>query len=221
MKDWTRFFGLLTAAIAVAAVVWMFTLAPAHAAPPWGQSCVSCHPERVDGALTVVPSHGTIDPDESGTGAPDRGALPLFRVAAGNSGTLVVAVDGLEPGDRYAVELTRIRHAGVENGHQLVYSEDCTWPYWRSPGRYYTEPALAYTWGTDPDLFTFEIGVPAGEPNEYYDLVFAIAGLRAADGELFSTEEHFYLGVDDDATLIFADGFEGGDTSRWSEAVGG
>ncbi len=221
MKNWTRLLSVLTAATTTTAVAWMFTLTPAQAAPPWGNNCASCHPERVDGSLTVIPSDGTVDPDESDTGAPDRGTLPLFKVVAGGSRTLVVTVDGLEPGDRYAVELTRLRQTGVENGHQLVYTEDCTWPYWGSPGRYFTEPALAYIWGADPDLFTFEIGVPSGEPSEFYDVVFALAGMRAADGELFATEEHFYLEVVVDDTLLFADGFEGGNTSRWAETVGG
>ncbi len=221
MKNWTRLLSFATAAVTAAAVAWMFTLAPAQAAPPWGGNCASCHPEQVDGSLTVIPSDGTFDPDESGTGAPDRGTRPLFKVSAGGSETLVVAVDGLEPGDRYAVELTRLRQSGVVSGHQLVYTEDCAWPYWGTPGRYFTEPALAYTWGTDPDLFTFEIGVPGGEPSDFYDLVFALAGQRAADGELFATEEHFYLEVELDTTLLFADGFESGNTSRWSETSGG
>jgi len=193
------------------------TAPPAGAAPPWGGACLSCHGEWADGAIGIVGSDGLADPDESATGAPDRGSLSVFRVRAGEVTTLFAEVALLGAGDRYAVELSRLRHPGVVGGSLLDFGEDCDWAYWGEPGRYYTDPTMGYGWGAGPTLFHYELIVPADAPSDHYDLVLAVAGKRAADGALFAAEQHFYLEVIGDG--IFADGFEGGDMTAWSEAV--
>jgi len=167
----------------------------AQAEPAWGVNCLSCHGEWQVGALSIFGENGTADPDESPTGAPDRGPLPVFRVAPGQAKLLQVEVVGLEAGDVYAVELKRLRFPGVETGGELSYTDDCGWAYWGEPGKYYTDPAIGYAWGSGPTAFSFELGVNFDAPEDYYDLVFAVVGRLADSNDLFSSEEHFYLQV--------------------------
>jgi hypothetical protein len=82
----------------------------------------------------------------------------------------------------------------VESGGQLVHSGDCAWSQWKDPGSHYTEPHVAYAWGTGPTTFMFDIVVFPNTPQDYYDLVFAVAG-KYDNGDLFYWDEHFYLHV--------------------------
>ncbi len=166
-----------------------------EAEPAWGVNCLSCHSEWQADLVTVMGESYVADPDETATGAPDRGPLPVFEVLVGASGNLQVEIAGLAPGDTYAVELKRLRFPGVEAGGELVYTADCVWGYWGEPGKYYTDPGLAYVWGSGPTTFTYNIQPLAGAPVDYYDLVFAVAGKLAGSTTLFSSEEHFYLRV--------------------------
>ncbi|MHC4697156.1 MAG: IPTL-CTERM sorting domain-containing protein [Planctomycetota bacterium] len=167
----------------------------AQAEPAWGVNCLSCHDEWQVGALYLSGEDTVADPDESATGAPDRGPLPVFQVAPGQIETLQVEVVGLDIGDAYAVELKRLRFPGVEGGGELTYGEDCAWAYWGEPGKYYTDPAIGYSWGSGPATFAFDIEVGVDAPEDYYDIVFAVAGKLADGSGLFSSEEHFYLQV--------------------------
>ncbi len=178
----------------------------AVAEPAWGVNCLSCHGEWQVGALTVFGEDAVADPDESGTGAPDRGPLPVFRVAPGQAKTLHAEVLGLESADTYAVELKRLRFPGVVSGGELSYTDDCGWAYWGEPGKYYTDPAIGYTWGYGPTTFAFDIGVNFDAPEDYYDLVFAVVGKFGDGGGLFSTEEHLYLQVTSTPLLGDLDG---------------
>ena len=168
---------------------------PGLAEPVWGTNCLSCHGEFQSDTIFVLGGDGTVDPDEGGTGAPDRGTLMFFEAVAGEGKTLLAEVVGLEPGDTYAVELMRLKFAGVEQGGQLTYGPDCDWAEWREPGNHFTDPHVSYRWGTGPASFAFELEVDAQSGYDYYDLVFAVAGKRASDGGLFYAQEHFYLKV--------------------------
>lgn len=191
---------------------------PAEAAPAWGGACLSCHGVDAPGSLTIVGFDGWLDPDESGTGAPDRGPLPVFRVAPGQTAALMATVQSLALGDAYAVAIRRLRHDGVVHGLPLDASPDCSWADWASAESYLTEPYLSYRWGDGPSLFVHQLSVAAGAPDDVFDLVLEVAGARP-DGTLFSSSQHFYLHVDDG--ILFADGFESGDTSAWSGTSGG
>jgi len=166
----------------------------AFAEPAWGVNCLSCHGDLQLDMLWLLGEDTTADPDESSTGALDRGLLKVYDAYRRHSKTVQTEVVGLDVGDTYAVELTRFRYPGVENSGQLDYTEDCDWAYWGSPGKYYTDPAIAYTRGSGPTTFEFIVDVGADTPNDYYDLVFAVAG-RLGSGDLFYSEEHFYLRV--------------------------
>ena len=165
------------------------------AAPAWGSNCLACHGDVQVSTLQVTFEDFVADPDESGTGAPDRGPLKVFQVAPGETKTLIAEVEGLDPGDLYAVQIRRFRFDGVESGEHLAYTGDCAWPEWGESASYFTEPIIAHTWGTGPTIFSFEIDVEAGNPPDYYDLVFALAGKFSGSGDLFYAEEHFYLRV--------------------------
>ncbi len=168
---------------------------PAAAEPAWGRHCLSCHGLLQPDTLALVGEDGIVDPDESQTGAPDRGPLPVFQAYRGQVKVLQALVAELAEGDAYAVELTRLRFPGVETGGELTYTGDCTWPEWGEQANYYTDPVISYTWGEGPASFAFDISVGPDADADYYDLVFAVAGKLAASGELFYAEEHFYLQV--------------------------
>lgn len=178
----------------------MFVLAahlaqPAAAEPAWGDNCLSCHGVLLTSTIFVIGEDTIVDPDESATGAPDRGALPVFQAPLGTTRGLEAVIAGLDPDDTYAVEVRRFRVPGVETGGTLSYTGDCDWPEWGESASYYTEPFIAYKWGSDPNSFTFGLDVEADADLDYYDLVYAVAGKFADTGELFYAEEHFYVQV--------------------------
>ena len=167
----------------------------ASAAPAWGGNCLSCHDEWYTDTLYVVGEDVMADPDESGTGAPDRGTLKVFQVFPGDVKALLADVVGLDTDDSYAVTLKRLRFSGVENGGQLTYTGDCDWAQWEDPGDHYSDPAIGYAWGSGPTTFAFDIAVEPDASYDYYDLVFAVAGKAKDTGGLFYAVEHFYLQV--------------------------
>jgi hypothetical protein len=184
---------------AVCGVVVMLVLAlavqAASAAPAWGGNCLSCHGQLLPQTLSVFDYDTMADPDESLTGAPDRGILPVFQAGRGQVRSMSLGLSGLAEGDRYAVQLRRLRVPGVEVGGRLYYAADCDWAEWGEQAGYYSEPEVGYTWGDGPVQFSYEIGVLPAAEYDYYDLVFAVAGRLEPEGELFYWEEHFYLQV--------------------------
>jgi hypothetical protein len=167
----------------------------ALAEPAWGSSCLSCHGYLQTNMVAVVGSDGLVDPDESATGAPDRGVLPFFRALRDATRTVAAQTSGLVPGDHYAVQLKRLRFSGVEVGERLTYSGDCAWAEWGENASSYTDPEIAYHTETGPESFAFDLDVGADAGIDYYDLVFAVVGRFGDSGELFYSETHFYLQV--------------------------
>ena len=164
----------------------------AWAEPAWGSNCLACHSVLHPGLIAVVGEDGTADPDESFTGAPDRGLLPVYRVFPGNPKSLQAAWLACRPTISTALSIKRLRFPGVEVGSTLVFDADCDWPEW-GDSPYYTLPELGYCWGQGPTAFTYTIGTSGEGEFDYYDLVFAVAGKYADTGELFYCEQHFYL----------------------------
>jgi hypothetical protein len=183
----------------VTAVVLLagFLARPAAAEPAWGNNCLQCHGVLLSDTIFVIGEDLTADPNESATGAPDRGPLPVFQAPRGGTRDLEAVIAGLSPGDTYAVEVDRMRFPGVEAGGTLRYTGDCEWPEWGETAHYYTEPFIAHTWDSGPDTFAFGLDAEPDADRDYYDLVYAIAGKLAATGELFYAEEHFYVQVID------------------------
>jgi hypothetical protein len=179
----------------VAVLVAIGAAQTSQAEPAWGGNCLSCHDQWERGSLVVISEDRLADPDESATGAPDRGTLQVFRATPGQLKTLYAEVVGLDAIDTYAVELTRLRHPGVENGGILSYQADCNWAEWGEQAKYYTDPFISFQWGSGPTIFVFYIEVAAHTPVDYYDLVFALAGKHGSDSDLFYDEQHFYLRV--------------------------
>ena len=142
--------------------------------------------------LNVVNHDTTADPDESGTGATDRGTLKVFQVVAGQTKTLSVDLQQIGDEDKYAVELKRLEVAGVENAGTLVFAADAAWTQHNGPPDWWTDPGFnGYTWPGGPSSFDFDITVDGSTPNDFYDLEFAVAGKEP----LFYGDEHFYLQV--------------------------
>ncbi len=167
----------------------------AVAAPPWGSNCLSCHGQWQENAIQIINPDGFVDPDETVTGAPDRGPLPVFSAERGVTKSLQAEVFGLASGDRYAVEITRLRYDGVELGRHLTYVGDCAWSEWGDGASTFTDPFLGYRWDDGPVLFSFDIDIEPDAGIDYYDLVFAVAGKYADGVTLFYYMEHFYLQI--------------------------
>ena len=184
---------LLTLPVALA--VLLCTTQDAWAAPAWGGNCLSCHAQMDPSPLVVTHHDFLADPNESGTGAPDRGTLKVFYGFRGRTNRLQAQIAGLVPDDAYAVELTRLRYRGVVSNGTLAYFPDCSWPEWGEPAGYYTDQVISYPWGAGPTEFTFNLEVEPNAARDYYDLVLAVGGKFADDGSLFYGEEHFYLQV--------------------------
>ncbi len=176
-------------------VITLLASAATQAEPAWGKNCLSCHSDLWQDRVWVFGEDTFADPDESGTGAPDRGTLPVFQVTRGQTKLLQVSVADLSLDDTYAVQLKRLRFPGVETGGELVYQADCEWPEWGENTPYYTEPIIAHRWGEGPTTFAYEIGADQAAESDYYDLIFAVAGKAAVDGSLFYARAHFYLQV--------------------------
>jgi hypothetical protein len=183
----------------------------AFAAPAWGANCLSCHGAWQTNTLFIIEHDGSADPDESATGAPDRGVLSVFQAFVGSSKNLRVELAGLAADDVYAVQLKRLRFPGVEQGGQLAYEGDCAWFEWGEGPSYYSDPAVSYRWGDGPTAWTFDISVSPEAAPDYYDLLFCAAGKYHDGGALFYAEQHFYLRVsvpgdlDGDGTVTLAD----------------
>ncbi|MEE9295164.1 MAG: PEP-CTERM sorting domain-containing protein [Phycisphaerae bacterium] len=173
--------------------------------PNYGRNCRDCHgggPPPVAGALEVLNFNGLVDPDESGTGATDRGLLKFFEVAPGGNVDLSVRIDlqNLE-NFKYAVELKRMETTGVENGGTLTYSPDPAWflqtgDLIPDPDRpYFTTPQDSGILFTGPQLFTFTMFVDPSTDPDFYDLEFAMGLRHELDFDRFYEDEHFYLHV--------------------------
>jgi hypothetical protein len=181
--------------------------------PAFGGNCLSCHGLLQTGVIQVFGQNTIADPDESATGAPDRGPLKVFRTYRGMVKSLTAEVQALVPDDTYAVQLKRLRFPGVVSGGQLTYGADCDWPEWGESSRYYTHPEISHRWPTGPTTFSYNITVEPDAAYDYYDLVFAVAGKFNDDTSLFYGEEHFYLqliaglmgDLDCDGDVDFAD----------------
>jgi hypothetical protein len=179
--------------------------------PAWGGNCLSCHGVWQSGVVEVVGADTLADPDESATGAPDRGVLKVYEIWRGASRSLELQVLGLAAGDTYAAQLKRLRFPGVTQGGALAYGADCTWPEWGDTPQYYTQPAVNYIWGEGPVTLAYEFTAAPAADADYYDLVLAVGG-KYPDGTLFYDEEHFYIHVrgligdmDCDGAVSFAD----------------
>lgn len=186
---------VLVLALPVGLGVALYFGRTAWAEPAFGGNCLGCHSEFYTGPIGILNADGLADPDESFTGAPDRGLRPVFRAFRGTAKPLQAEVIGLDIDDTYAVELRRLAFSGVVLGGTLNYSADCDWPEWGEQGRYYTEPIVGYRWDEGPTDFAYEINVQEDTAIDYYDLLFAVAGKFAVDNGLFYAREHFYLQV--------------------------
>ena len=129
-------------ALAVVFLLAWGLVQPASAEPAWGGNCLRCHGVLLANTIFVVGEDTMADPDESATGAPDRGILQVFQAPNGGTRTLEALVVGLEAGDTYAVELKRLRFPGVEGGGELRYTGECEWPEWGESANSSTEPYL-------------------------------------------------------------------------------
>ena len=203
-KDMTRTFLLILCASVVVHV------SPASARPNFGRNCGDCHgagPLPVADALQLINFDGLVDPDESFTGATDRGTLKFYDVFPGDTVDLTIRVDFQDaPEVHYAVELKRMETLGVEGGGTLTQTPDPDWfpqtgSIFSDPDRpYFTIPEADGIHPDGPRTFTFTMLVDESTNPDFYDLEFAMAG----QPEFFYTDEHFYLRViPEPATIAF------------------
>jgi Neuraminidase (sialidase) len=105
---------------------------------------------------------------------------------------------------------------------------DAIWNDTRAnPGTFLSQLTYAYstdggaTWSTNEHLspvFDPHVGWPQQEKlGDYYDMVSDATGVHIAYSATFNGEQDvYYLHLDPPESLLFADGFESGDTSAWS-----
>jgi len=179
----------------------------ALARPQYARNCNDCHfggPADV-GVPEVVGFDAMADPDETLTGAVDRGLLKVFTAAPGETVDLSVLIDfGDATGTRFAAELKRMELAGVVNGGTLTFDADADWffqtgtefPDLSAP--YYTIPEDSGMSFTAAQTFTFSMLVGASTTPDYYDLEFAVAGQPG----FHYNDEHFYLHVTPEPAAI-------------------
>ena len=175
------------------------TTASALAEPAWTRdgNCLRCHDSARPGMLSVAGHDVWADPDESGSGAPDRGRLKAFWAGPGQTKNLFAKIVGLQAGDTYAVALTQFWGEGVQNRAFPDFRGDCGWAEWVGTDDFFSDPAVTYRWGTGPSVFQFELNVRPQAQTDYYNLALSVAGRRAGTGELFYSEEQFYVQVDE------------------------
>jgi hypothetical protein len=181
--------------LAVALLTVLGVTQTATSEPAFASNCLSCHGVLQSNVLGIVGYNTTADPDESATGAPDRGTLKVFRAYRGTARPLKSTIQNLVPDDTYAVTLKRLRYNGVVSGGHLTYSADCDWPEWGDAASYYSQPDRAYTWGVGPTQFSYALEIGPDAAYDYYDLVLAIAGKFGDTGDLYYAEEHVYVQV--------------------------
>ncbi len=186
--------------LALCASVVLLAGTIASARPNFGRNCSDCHNggEPAVPALSVVGFDGMVDPDESATGATDRGLLKFFEVAPGGTLDLQVMVDFGNLQDHvYAVELKRMEIPGVEGFGTLDYTGDSGWFFqigdtFPDPTRpYFTSTETDGVLFTEPQLLTYTMQIGAATDPDFYDLEFAMAGQPG----FFYTDEHFYVHV--------------------------
>ncbi len=178
----------------------LVAVSASFARPNYGRNCSSCHDQSapIAGIPEVVNFAGLADPDESLTGAVDRGFLKTYVVKPGGTVDLTVLVDfGNLTDHSFAVELKRTEVPGVENNGSLVFTADSDWfvhvgDIEFDPNRpYYTVPMDEGIIFSQPTEFTFTMRVDSATPADFYDLEFAVAG----QPDFFYGDEHFYLRV--------------------------
>lgn len=182
--------------VILAGGVLLLSTVTAVAEPAWTRTgdCKSCHTDVLPSvSLAIVNSDGRADPDGPGP-LPEQKVFQMTRGQARRD--LAVQVMNLDAGDGYAIELLGLSRPGVRSSSRLLYSADCDWAEWpNGQSRFYSNPVRSAAWGTGPTLLSYSIGIDAEASYDYYDLLFALVGVKAATGERFYQEEHFYIAV--------------------------
>jgi PEP-CTERM motif len=195
--------------LATCAAVCLLTASTALARPNFGRGCSDCHGggEPPVPAMQIIGFDGMADPDESATGATDRGMLKFFEVTPGGTVDLTVRIDFQDMQDvMYSIQLKRMETSGVVGGGTLVQSPDPSWfeqtgTDFPDPDRpYYTTTDFDGTPYTGPAEYTFTMTVDPSTDPDFYDLEFALAGQPG----FFYMDEHFYLNVVPEPTTVLA-----------------
>jgi hypothetical protein len=206
LRIWGNQFNQRSWAMTLAAVA--LCAAPAAAKAPYGRSCAVCHiapPPGVD-SPSAAGFTGLADPDESATGAADRGLSKVFTVQRGQSVDLKVLIDLLvipKP-VKYAVSLNGMEQRGVEQGGNLGFLASHADPAWfRQTGILQADPARPYYTNTAyfgpnytmPVMLTFSLAVSPTADLDYYNLFFSMGVSGSGSSSRFARSEHFYLRV--------------------------
>ena len=155
----------------------------AFALPTYGENCASCHTTSL-GTITITGNDTTANPVEA-CSVPDHGTLKVFQVAPGASRTLTATLSGVS-GASYAFVTKGFSNDAVQSCGVLSYTGDSAWTQQGSGSSVYYYQMASGT------AISFNLAVGAATPADYYDLVFAVAGLGSSR---FYTEAHFYVQV--------------------------
>lgn len=182
-------------------VVALFLILPSIGLcePPMGNDCRSCHTVESQGRFEFFGVNVWADPTET-AGAEDYGRLPVFQVQSDGSIDLEIEILAMAEGDSYAARINGFDAGGVTRGVSIrgKYATDCTWGEWGDST--YADPLDQYIWPYGPALMAFHVDVLASATDDYYPLIFAVAGRDDVTGDLFFEEKRFYLQVTDDVS---------------------
>jgi hypothetical protein len=163
-------------------------------------NCADCHTTKVTGRMEVTAQDSLTDLGTQLDGNV-RGPLKTFQVVQGQVVTLSVRV--LDGNDRFAVQLKNFEKSDRQyNGNNLLNwsaanNVDNIWTRQQvSNPPYFTKDNGSnggISGSVSPITYTFDVQVEPNTPVDFYELVFAVPGLR--NGVRVYQEEHFYLEV--------------------------
>lgn len=197
---------LAVAGFVLAALVFQ---APALATPDRGFDCRLCHGGQAapDSRISLVGADGTANPTEP-PGGTDRGTLPVFQVAPGQTETIEVRLNNLlQPGDdhvHYDLSLTdAYQRGGFATGENLSYTGD--W-HRRTDTAGMVWYHLVEVLGTPPNIqyepFEWHEAIPhriritpaATAREDFYEFAMSWAGGRGRPGgEVLDAGRVFFL----------------------------
>jgi len=174
--------GRITACLGAALAIILGALT-ASALPQYGLDCRSCHAAAKNGM--TLSNFQT----QTNLGA---GLFKVFVVTAGQAAAIQFSVTN-DYGANYALNVNGLSNPGVNNSaHVLTYTPDAAWTV-QSGGTYFTVGPTAIS----PNVWTFNLGVDAITPADFYPLQTQMAG---SGGGLWSQIESFYVQVVTSAT---------------------
>jgi len=217
--------------VASLAIYWSLCPSLANASNNFGASCASCHSSALQdggfrsGAMEVL-GEGFLNLDSSRNDSNNRGAIPFFTAAPGN--TVALAMQVVDGRTNYAVSIDNFETASITgSGTQLLtgyFQPDPLWfKYDPSPPDFYVNvdaPPSAIVWPAGqatPVPYTFNMTLSPSTPIATYELEYTLAGHNFGTPSLFVDSQFFYLQVVSPGDFDNSGQIDGADFLQWQK----